>query len=78
MEARREGGRRQGSHCPEEIPGKEFGSPDRGSLERTRSKLLMQGDIGEDSVFYALPIPIPPTKKELLGAHDCSPKSWPR
>lgn len=38
MEARKEGGRRQGSQCPEEIPGKEFGSPERGSLERTRSK----------------------------------------
>lgn len=66
MEARREGGRRQGSHCPEEIPGKEFGSPDRGSLERTRSKLLMQGNIGEDSVCSTSSIPTPPTKKSCL------------
>lgn len=78
MEARRQGGRRQGSHCPEEIPGKEFGSPDRGALERTRSKLLMQGNIGEDSVCSTLPHPNTSHKKELLGAHDCSHKSWPR
>jgi hypothetical protein len=78
MEARREGGRRQGSHCPEEIPGKEFGSPERGSLERTRSKCSCRETQVRTQCALYFPHPNTSHKKELLGAHDCSHKSWPR
>lgn len=60
MEARREGDRRQGSHCPEETPG-EFRSPDGGSLERTRNSHSCGTNSGRGSVSYTLPVPMSPS-----------------
>lgn len=67
MKARREGGRRQGSQCPEETPGKEFRSPELGSLERTRSSCSYRDNSGRGTLHS--PHVNTPNKKVARSLH---------